>query len=79
VAVSLLPCASIAQPAPKTAQAAAAQRATTITFDEDDLIDGRLNTPELEVISGRPTARSTNLIRVREDFNDKVLESAGGL
>ena len=47
-----------------------------IIFGEGDLIPGTIAKPDVEFIDGRPPTTHTSLIRVREDFKEKVMESA---
>ena len=53
-------------------------KTTTINF-EDDTIEGDLTKPDGEYIEARKKAQHSNLIRVREDFEDKVMQSVGEL
>ena len=47
-----------------------------IIFGEGDLIPGTISKPDVEFIDGRTPVTHTSLIRVREDFKEKVMESA---
>lgn len=51
---------------------------TVIDF-EDDTIQGDLTRPDGEFVDARQKVRHTNLIKVREEFRDEVLESVGEL
>lgn len=51
---------------------------TTINF-EDDTIEGDLSKPDGEYVEARKKVRHSNLIRIREEFKDKVLQSVGEL
>jgi hypothetical protein len=53
-------------------------KTTTIDF-EDDTIEGDLTKPDGEYIEARDKVKHSNLIRVREDFEDKVMQSVGEL
>ena len=53
-------------------------RDTVINF-EDDTIQGDLTRPDGEHVDARQRVRHTNLIKVREDFREEVLESVGEL
>ena len=53
-------------------------KTTTIDF-EDDTIEGDLTKPDGEYIEARKKVKHSNLIRVREDFEDKVMQSVGEL
>ena len=50
----------------------------TIDF-EDDTIEGDLTKPDGEYIEVRKRVKHSNLIRIREDFQDKVMQSVGEL
>jgi hypothetical protein len=70
-----------AQAAPKTAgdsPGVVYEKKTVINF-EDDTIQGDLTRPDGEYIEARKKVNHSNLIRVREEFRSKVLQSAGEL
>jgi len=49
-------------------------------FDFDaDIIEGDLNRPDSEYIDATKRAEHTNLIRIREDYREKIMQSAGEL
>jgi hypothetical protein len=50
----------------------------TIDF-EDDTIEGDLTKPDGEYVEARKKVDHSNLIRIREDFEDKVMQSVGEL
>jgi hypothetical protein len=50
----------------------------TINF-EDDTIEGDLTKPDGEYVEARMKVKHSNLIRIREDFQDKVMQSVGEL
>jgi hypothetical protein len=50
----------------------------TIDF-EDDTIEGDLTKPDGEYVEARKKVKHSNLIRIREDFQDKVMQSVGEL
>lgn len=54
------------------------QRTTTINF-EDDTIEGDLTKPDGEYVEARKKVQHSNLIRIREEFRDKVMQSVGEL
>lgn len=54
------------------------QRKTIINFGEDT-IDGDLLMPDGEYVESRKRVRHSNLIRIREDFREKVLRSVSVL
>jgi hypothetical protein len=51
----------------------------TVYNFEDDTITGDLTRPDQEFLTGRKLAHHKSLIRIREDFKDKVLQSAKDL
>jgi hypothetical protein len=53
-------------------------KTTTINF-EDDTIEGDLSKPDGEYVEARKKVRHSNLIRIREEFKDKVMDSVGEL
>ncbi len=46
---------------------------------EDDTIQGDLTKPDGEYVEARKKVQHTNLIRIREEFKDKVLQSVSDL
>jgi hypothetical protein len=46
---------------------------------EDDTIQGDLTKPDGEYVEARKKVNHTNLIRIREEFRDKVLQSVNDL
>ncbi|HLL54297.1 MAG TPA: adventurous gliding motility protein CglF [Myxococcaceae bacterium] len=54
------------------------KKTTTIDF-EDDTIEGDLTKPDGEYIEARKEVKHSNLIRIREEFKDQVLDSVGEL
>jgi len=67
--------------APKPAgdsQGVVYEKKTVINF-EDDTIQGDLTRPDGEYVEARKKVSHSNLIRVREEFRTKVLQSAGEL
>lgn len=59
-------------------QEAAEDRVTEINFD-DDTITGDLQRPDGELVEARRRVQHTNLIRERETFRDRIMESVGDL
>jgi ethanolamine utilization protein EutP (predicted NTPase) len=53
-------------------------KTTTINF-EDDTIEGDLTRPDGEYVEARQRVKHSNLIRIREEFRDKVVQSVGEL
>ena len=64
----------------KTDSAAAprGQRSQVINF-EDDTIEGDLTRPDGEYIEATKRVKHSNLIRIREEFKDKVMQSVDEL
>ncbi|MCI0572010.1 MAG: adventurous gliding motility protein CglF [Myxococcaceae bacterium] len=54
------------------------QKTTTYDF-EGDTIEGDLMKPDGEYIDARKRVKHSNLIRIREEFRDKVMQSVGEL
>lgn len=53
-------------------------KTTEINF-EDDTIEGDLTKPDGEYVEARKRVAHSNLIRIREEFKDKVMQSVGEL
>lgn len=54
------------------------QKTTTYDF-EDDTIEGDLTKPDGEYVEARKRVKHSKLIRIREEFKDKVMQSVGEL
>jgi hypothetical protein len=54
------------------------QKKTVYNF-EDDTITGDLTKPDQEFLTGRKLAHHKSLIRIREHFREKIIQSAKGL
>jgi hypothetical protein len=54
------------------------EKKTVINF-EDDTIQGDLTRPDGEYVEARKKVKHSNLIRIREEFRQKVLKTAGEL
>lgn len=73
-----------AQPQPGSTGAADAQprveyeKKTVINFEEDT-IEGDLKRPDGEYIESRKKVQHSNLIRIRENWHDKVMQSSSDL
>ena len=77
VAIAVLsPFAAFAQDEGKTVERPVKQQ--TINF-EDDTIEGDLTKPDGEYVEARKKVKHSNLIRIREEFKDKVMQSVGEL
>ena len=54
------------------------QKTTSYDF-ESDTIEGDLMRPDGEYLDARRKVKHSNLIRIREEFRDKVMQSVGEL
>ena len=54
------------------------EKKTVVNF-EDDTIQGDLTRPDGEYLDARKRVNHSNLIKIREEFRDEVLESVGEL
>ena len=54
------------------------KKTTEYAFD-DDTIEGDLTKPDGEYVEGRTKVKHSNLIKIREEFKDKVMQSVGEL
>jgi hypothetical protein len=54
------------------------RKKTVVSFD-DDTIDGNLTKPDGDYVEARKRVRHSNLIRIRENFREKILESVSSL
>lgn len=54
-------------------------RKKTVMSFEDDTIDGDLTRPDGAYVESRKRVRHSNLIRIREDFRDKILDSVSSI
>jgi hypothetical protein len=54
------------------------EKKTVINFEEDTL-EGTLKRPDGEYVESRKKVQHSNLIRIREDWRDKVMQSSGDL
>ena len=73
VAAALLATASFAQDKNVTYK-----KQTEYSF-EDDTIEGDLTKPDGEYVEARKKVKHSNLIKIREEFKDKVMQSVGEL
>ena len=76
-ALMALPLAALGQekkPEPKIEY----EKKTIINFD-DDTIQGDLTRPDGEYVEARKRVSHSNLIRIREDWRDKVKQSAADM
>jgi hypothetical protein len=70
--VLVVPAAGFSAEPPKK------DRTQVVNF-EDDTIQGDLTKPDGEYVEARKAVNHTNLIRIREEFRDKVLQSVSDL
>jgi hypothetical protein len=70
--LALLPGVALAADAKKK------DKTQVINF-EDDTISGDLTKPDGEYVDARKKVNHANLIRIREEFKDKVLKSVSDL
>lgn len=61
-------------PAPKVEY----EKKTVINF-EDDTIEGDLKRPDGEYVESRRKVDHSNLIKIREEWRDKVMQASGDL
>ena len=54
------------------------KKTTEYSFD-DDTIEGDLTKPDGEYVEARKRVKHSNLIKIREEFKDKVMTSVGEL
>jgi hypothetical protein len=54
------------------------EKKTVINF-EDDTIEGDLKRPDGEYVEARRKVDHSNLIKIREDWRDRVMQSSGDL
>jgi hypothetical protein len=66
------------QPAPQSKPNVVYEKRTEINF-EDDTIDGDLKRPDGEYVESRRKVSHSNLIRIREDWREKVMQASGEL
>ena len=54
------------------------EKKTVINF-EDDTIEGDLKRPDGEYVEARQKVDHSNLIRIREDWREKLMQASGDL
>ncbi|MCL2258272.1 MAG: hypothetical protein FWC18_00385 [Cystobacterineae bacterium] len=70
---------AVAEDVPKaTYEGKAGGKLKVFDFDAD-IIEGDLNRPDSEYVDAMTRAVHSNLIRVREDYREKIMQSAGEL
>ena len=76
--VLALPLAASAQQKDQPPPKVEYEKKTVINF-EDDTIEGDLKRPDGEYVEARQKVEHSNLIRIREDWKEKVMQSSGDL
>ena len=72
------PTLSLAQEKPAPKPTVTYEKRTEINF-EDDTISGDLKRPDGEYVEARRKVSHSNLIRIRENWRDKVMQASGEL
>ncbi len=65
--------------APAQAQSKVEYEKKTVINFEDDTIEGDLKRPDGEYVEARQKVDHSNLIKIREDWREKVMQSSGDL
>jgi hypothetical protein len=79
-AVGLWAVPAFAQEKPAAKKAGDVQYKKTTEYSfEDDTIEGDLSRPDGEYIEARKQVKHSNLIKIRNEFKDKVMQSVGEL
>lgn len=76
VVLLVLPCGAFAQD--KKEGNVTYKKQTEYSF-EDDTIEGDLTKPDGEYVEARKKVKHSNIIKIREEFKDKVMQSVGEL
>lgn len=63
----------------KTAQPKVEYEKKTVINFEDDTIEGDLKRPDGEYVEARRRVDHSNLIKIRENWRDKVMQASGDL
>jgi hypothetical protein len=79
VTALLLPLLGSAQDKKGEAQPKIEYEKKTVINFEDDTIEGDLKRPDGEYVEARQKVDHSNLIKIREDWRDKVMQSSGDL
>ncbi len=75
----LLPLLGSAQEKKAQAQPKVEYEKKTVINFEDDTIEGDLKRPDGEYVEARQKVDHSNLIKIREDWRDKVMQASGDL
>jgi hypothetical protein len=79
LAFPLFAAAQSRQDAPAQAQPKVEYEKKTVINFEDDTIEGDLKRPDGEYVEARRKVDHSNLIKIREDWRDKVMQASGDL
>ena len=79
LAFPLFAVAQSRQDAPAQAQPKVEYEKKTVINFEDDTIEGDLKRPDGEYVEARQKVDHSNLIKIREDWRDKVMQASGDL
>ena len=79
VTALLLPLLGSAQDKKGEAQPKIEYEKKTVINFEDDTIEGDLKRPDGEYVEARKRVDHSNLIKIRENWHDKVMQSSGDL
>ena len=79
LALTLSSVAEARDPPPGSAPGKVTYEKKTVINFEDDTIQGDLTKPDGEYVEARKKVRHSNLIKIREEFKDKVMQSVGEL
>jgi hypothetical protein len=75
----VLPLLGVAQEGRQTPQPKVEYEKKTVINFEDDTIEGDLKRPDGEYVEARQRVDHSNLIRIREDWREKVMQASGDL
>lgn len=78
MAVVALPLAALGQEKKQPEPRVEYEKKTVINFD-DDTIQGDLTRPDGEYVEARKRVNHSNLIKIRENWRDKVKQAAADL
>jgi len=79
IAIGILGLAAVAHAEDKKAAPNVRYQKTTVYDFESDTIEGDLTRPDGEYVEARKEVKHTNLIRIRDNFKDEVMQSVGDL
>ena len=79
VVIALVPLLAAAQERKGEAQPRVEYEKKTVINFEDDTIEGDLKRPDGEYVEARQKVDHSNLIRIREEWRDKVMQASGDL